>query len=241
MANRHGQVARHGLTLQAESVFKPAIGWLSDFIRSSGGRPGEWISMSLSRGGVSTPRWLSDVPERRRIISREKHKGYSRYPGRRRINLHETLDYNLNGFSTSFSVDASIGHVYRASHQGLDQGAQRGQMYIRVRAWSTSGNLLVDDNRSSSGQWGYPHISGWSTRALYRWENLYSTGQPVGRVLVEQRIYTGDENWHDPGDRSPNRSWNPNYSIGRYYSFNYFGILRIDQKGTVDRTRVFVV
>lgn len=241
MANRHGQVARHGITIQAQSVFKPAVGWMGDFVRQAGGNAPEWLTTTLARGGVSTPRWLSDVPERRRILCYEQHKGYSRYPGRRRINIYENVDINLGGMSNSFGVDASIGGVNRASHQGLDQGAVRGNMYIRVRAWNTDGNLVVDDNRLSSAQFGYPRISGWSTTTLHRWNREYVSSTPIGRVIVNQRIYTGDENWHDVGDRSPSSGWNPGATIGQYYGINYYGILGINQKGSITRTREFVV
>jgi hypothetical protein len=241
MANVHGQVARHGITIQTESRFSPAVGWLSDFTRQSGGTVPSWVGTTLTNGGISIPRWMSDVPERRRVLSYEKHRGYSRYPGRRNITINESLDVNLQGMSTRFSVDASIGGVRRASHKGLDQGARRGNMTIRIRAWNTNGQLVVDDNRLSSGQFPHPHISGWSPRNLYRWEQEYTSTSPIGRVLVEQNITTGSENFHDVGDRSPGGSWNPTENIGRYYPFNYYSILGANEQGSVNRVREFIL
>ncbi len=231
MAERHGQIARHGITVQAMNDIPIAPGWLGDYVNDAVGLPNTITAAAQARG-QRAPFWVSDLKDGQRIFIHDLHRGYTRYPRRWDQVIDLNLDTHLNGDYNSFNVDASVSNVARASHRGLDHGARRGNLSIRVRAWNTSGSLILDwgsitSNASEGVFTGYA-ISGW-TYYWNPWERTFNLGQPIGRVLVNTRIVMGSEEYHSEGDRSNGGGWNPVHEIGAFERYNYFDLIGINE------------
>jgi len=227
MANRHGQIARHGITIQAMNDIPIVPGWLGSYVNGAVGLPNTLIAAAQSRGHRA-PSWVSNLRDGQRIFIHDLHRGYTRYPARWNQTIDLNLDTHLNGDYNGFNVNASVANVARASHRGLDLGAVRGNLSVRVRAWNTSGSLIHDWGNLTQGLFGGYSISGW-TSYWNPWEITFNLGQPIGRVLVNTRIVMGSEEYHDVGDRSNGRGWNPNIQIGAFENYNYFDLIGINE------------
>lgn len=224
MAQWHGQVARHSFMVQGKNNIELIGNWLSDYTTLMGSSS---ISDSMDNQGISKPRWVSDIPVGTNIISVEQHRNWSRYPGRRHNTYNYTIDHDFGGQVKDIAVIAAIANVNRKSHKGLDQGATRGRNYFDVTVYDTSGNVMLNTSRFRTHRW-----SGWNSWWRPTWRT-YSFSQPVGRVVAKQRLYTGDEAWHDVGDGSPGGGWNPsNVKAPGFYEVPIFQVEPMRRTGT---------
>lgn len=228
MAQWHGQVARYSLVVQGVQTVKLMPGWGSVYQREYSSVPG-YFSSALNAHGLARPLWGSDIPDTTIVRSAECHHGHSRYPYNADQTYTEVIDTNFEGVTTRIHVAGSIANVGRGSHQGLDQGARRGVQYIRVRIWNTAGTLVRDTGEFKTHEW-----SGWDP-AWRPWGAEYSVGQSIGRVVVNQRIFTGAENYHDSLHAQPGAT------IGGYYPMNFFGVLGWNNVGHFCRTMTYRV
>lgn len=233
MSTTEGQITRHGITIQSHrrSQFSRP-GWLNTYMNDVGTARPAWMSGAISRGGQNRPIWASQLVGGDEIFIHDLHRGYSRYPGRIGTHLNLNLDTNLEGKYHHFTVDCSVSGVARYSHWGLNRGARKGNLTVRVRAWSNSNALILDWGSVSTnwenGVFGGDAISGW-TPYWNPWSRHFNLGQPIRRVLVNTRLITGNEQFHDVGDRSNGSGWNPWHVIGAHHQYNYFDIIGINE------------
>lgn len=232
MARWDGQFARYGITVQAQRNRTLQPGWMDGYVQRGTGIPG-WMGQALINNGVGMPRWASQIPDGREIYIYDLHRGHSRISGHGDRRLDLNADINIGGMSNRFVVDVSAANVNRRSNKGLNNGARRGNITCRIRAWaSDNGQLLIDQgsitSNVSDGIYKGPYkVSGWDNY-WHPWSRTITASRAVGRILVNIRVIFGVEDYHSIGDGSPNGNWNPHHTIGAYYQYNYFDLIHIN-------------
>ena len=245
MAQTHGVFGKYGILIeQNKAIAYNNIKHVSQFMMNTSGD----VSLMEAFGSGCDPGYGPGYMPNHGLAEylgwygvRSKYWGisYSRYPGRAEATIHKRIDFWLNGNPAQYddvSITLWASSPHRASHHYNGPGNCR----LVIRAYS--GSLLFINTEISNaiymgrGSWKrsyknlntgvvYSVLSYSSNYNYMDYDQTFTHTFDLGygmatKIEIDMYWYHGSDSVHDVGDRSPDKSWNDDFTWGRFKRIN---------------------